>query len=127
LPGTIHFEFDPASPANGRIVDLARAPRTATGMVEARANFMVLRPTEPRHEGGVAFLEVSNRGGTAALSYFNGAAASLDPTRPADFGDGLLMRHGITLIWVGWQFDVPRQPGLLRLDRSSPSPKRVWR
>src|SRR3989440_11248862 len=25
------------------------------------------------------------------------------------------MRLNLTLIWVGWQFDVPRQPGLLRL------------
>ena len=25
------------------------------------------------------------------------------------------MRHGLTLIWVGWQFDVPPQPLLLRL------------
>ena len=25
------------------------------------------------------------------------------------------MRQGLTVIWVGWQFDVPRDPGLLRL------------
>ena len=32
-----------------------------------------------------------------------------------DFGDGLLMRRGLTVIWVGWQFDVPEREGLLRL------------
>ena len=27
--------------------------------------------------------------------------------QPEHFGDGLLMRNGITLVWVGWEFDVP--------------------
>ena len=26
---------------------------------------------------------------------------------PEHFGDGLLMRNGVTLVWVGWEFDVP--------------------
>ena len=26
---------------------------------------------------------------------------------PEHFGDGLLMRNGFTLVWVGWEFDVP--------------------
>ena len=25
------------------------------------------------------------------------------------------MRHGFSIVVVGWQFDVPREPGLLRL------------
>ena len=33
-----------------------------------------------------------------------------------DFGDGLLMRLGLTVIWVGWQFDVPERDGALRLE-----------
>ena len=27
--------------------------------------------------------------------------------QPEHFGDGLLMRNGVTLVWVGWEFDVP--------------------
>jgi hypothetical protein len=114
LAGTIHFTFDPASPANRRIVDLDKAPRNAAGRVEARADFMVLRPKAlalPR----VALIEVSNRGGKAALGYLNDGTYATDPTLAADFGDGLLMRLGLTVVWVGWQFDVPRTPGLLRL------------
>jgi hypothetical protein len=34
----------------------------------------------------------------------------------AEFGDGFLMRQGYALIWVGWQFDVPRGRGLVGLD-----------
>ena len=28
--------------------------------------------------------------------------------QPEHFGDGLLMRNGFTLVWVGWEFDVAR-------------------
>lgn len=31
------------------------------------------------------------------------------------FGDLLLMEKGFTLVWVGWQWDVPLSPGLLRV------------
>jgi len=100
---------------NARIVDLRLAPRNVQGLVEAWAEFMVLRPKFPPPGGGTALLEVSNRGGTAALAYFNGAVGSAAPTDPAHFGDGLLMRLGLTVIWVGWQHDVPRRSELLRL------------
>jgi hypothetical protein len=38
-----------------------------------------------------------------------------DPTNEA-IGDGFLMRQGYTLVWVGWQFDIPRRSGLMALD-----------
>lgn len=113
--GKVYFAFDPGNPMNARIVDFDKAPRNADGRVEAWAYFMVLRPKRPVPGGGVALLEVSNRGGKASLSYFNGASRSLDPTDAEQFGDGLLMRLGLTIIWVGWQFDVPLRDGLLRL------------
>ncbi len=115
IVGRVYFAFDPANPMNARIVDLDRAPRNAAGLVEAWADFVVLRPKRAVPGGGVALLEVSNRGGKASLSYFNGAARSLDPVDPEHFGDGLLMRLGLTVIWVGWQHDVPVREGLLRL------------
>jgi len=115
LAGTVELELDPTHPANAAIVDLDRAPRNARGRVEASADFMVLRPRRPPARGATALLEVSNRGGKALLPYFNRAAWSLDPSTAEDFGDRFLMRLNLTLIWVGWQFDVPRQPGLLRL------------
>src|SRR5215813_8876399 len=115
LKGTVELELDPSHPANAVIVDLGRAPRNARGRVEAAADFMVLRPRRPPPRGTLALLEVSNRGGKAVLPYFNRATWSMDPSRTDEFGDRLLMRLNLTLIWVGWQFDVPRQPGLLRL------------
>jgi hypothetical protein len=115
LKGTVELELDPSHPSNAVIVDLERAPRNARGRVEASADFMVLRPRRPPPRGSVALLEVSNRGGKALLPYLNRATWSLDPSTTDDFGDRLLMRLNLTLIWVGWQFDVPPQPGLLRL------------
>jgi hypothetical protein len=115
LSGTAELELDPAHPANASIVDLDRAPRNARGRVEASADVMVLRPRRPSGRGSPALLEVSNRGGKAVLPYFNRAAWSRDPVRDADFGDRLLMRLNLTVIWIGWQFDVLTEPDLLRL------------
>jgi hypothetical protein len=115
LAGTVELELDPVHAANARIVDLGLAPRNARGRVEASADFMVLRPRRLAARGSPALLEVSNRGGKALLPYFTRGTWTLDPSRSEDFGDRLLTRLGLTLIWIGWQFDVPRQPGLLRL------------
>jgi hypothetical protein len=116
ITGRVYFEFDPNDPINARIVDLALAPRNERGMVEAWANFMVLRPKDPSRGSDIALLEVSNRGGKASLGYFNAAVFSRDPEDEEHFGDGFLMRQGLTVIWVGWQFDVPPDAeDLLRL------------
>jgi len=116
LRGTVRFAFDPENAANARVTDLALAPIGPSGGGEAMANFMVLRPLDPGAASGIGMLEVSNRGGKASLRYFNAASEfAADPVEPEHFGDGLLMRLGLTLIWVGWQFDVPDSPGNLRL------------
>ncbi len=107
--GRIFFGFDPANPMNARIVDLRRAPRNADGLVEAWANFVVLKPVDPARGRGVALVEVSNRGGRFSPRYFN-RATSDDP-----YGDELLMRQGLTVIWIGWQYDVPLREDILRL------------
>ena len=46
---------------------------------------------------------------------YNRAAGSLDPRAPEQFGDDFLLERGYTLVWLGWQFDVPRRDGLMRL------------
>ncbi|MFQ5802511.1 MAG: alpha/beta hydrolase domain-containing protein [Candidatus Methylomirabilales bacterium] len=115
IAGNVSFVFDPINPKNTRIVDLEKAPRNADGLVEASANFMVLRPKNAVRGGGTALLEVSNRGGKALLPYFNGGTWTRDPRLQPHFGDGFLMRLGLTIIWVGWQHDVPLRKGLLRL------------
>jgi hypothetical protein len=48
------------------------------------------------------------------LGFFDFASASLDPQNASDFGDGFLLEQGFTLVWIGWQFDVPSREGGLR-------------
>ena len=91
------------------------APRNADGRVEFRADFYLIKPKDMARGNRTVFYEVSNRGRKGMLGRFNRASGSLDPTTAAELGDGFLMRHGFTLLWVGWQFDVPRRDGLLRL------------
>ena len=50
------------------------------------------------------------------LQTFQKAAGSPDPTKEAEFGDGALMRQGFTLLWMGWQWDVPERPGTMRME-----------
>ena len=115
LEGIVTFALDPAHAANAKIVDLDKAPRNMEGLVYAQANFMVLQPKDASKAAGVGVLEVSNRGGKSLLPYFNGGTHTNDPLRDKDFGDGLLMRRGYTLMWVGWQWDVPPAPKVLQL------------
>ncbi|MCG8606558.1 hypothetical protein MJD09_16440 [bacterium] len=116
LGGKIYFGFDPANSMNDRIVDIELARRNAERLVEAWANFVVLQPADPQKGRGVALVEVSNRGGKFSMRYFNRATSrSLTASEEASFGNELLMRQGITVIWVGWQYDVPEREGVLRL------------
>jgi len=115
IVGTLHFADDPNAPANRRIVDLGKAPRNARGEVESSANVMILQPKDPARANGAAIVEISNRGGKGLLYHANQTAPSMDPTTQADFGDGFLMKHGFTVVWVGWQFDVPAKPNAMRL------------
>jgi hypothetical protein len=114
LAGTVHFALDPAKAANTGVVDLALAPRNARGLVEFSADFYMLKPVDPAKGNGRLFYEAGNRGTKRILPVFQGAAASADPTSAEEFGNGALMRQGYTLLWMGWQWDVP--PGRMRME-----------
>ena len=115
LSGKIYFAVDPALPANRIVADIDKAPRNAAGRVEFSADFFVIKPKRIERGNGAVLYEVSNRGGKGMLGFFNHAASSLDPSTPSEMGDGFLMKQGFTLLWVGWQFDPPARPGLVRL------------
>lgn len=115
IEGRIWFGVDPAHPMNDRIHDLEYAPRDSLGRVVAWTSFVVLQPVSREKRRGIALVEVSNRGRKAALRYFSRATAPLDAATPDAFGDRLLMREGLTIIWLGWQWDVPRTDDVLRL------------
>jgi hypothetical protein len=115
LSGKIYFAVDPSLPANRIVADLDKAPRNAGGKVEFSSDFFLIKPKRIERGNGAVLYEVSNRGGKGMLGFFNHAAGSSDPATAAQMGDGFLMNQGFTLLWVGWQFDVPTRPGLVRV------------
>lgn len=115
LAGRIYFEVDPSNDANQIITDIDKAPRNARGRVEFSADFFLMKPKQIAHGNGTLLYEVSNRGGKGMLAFYNHARGSLNPSSDEEMGDGFLMRHGFTLLWVGWQFDPPEREGLVRL------------
>ncbi len=114
LVGKVEFALDPTLAMNKNIVDLNLAPRNARGEVEFTADFYMLKPLDPAHGNGRLFYEVGNRGGKGMLRTFQKAKPSGDPQTESDFGDGALMNQGYTLLWMGWQWDVPE--GQMRMD-----------
>lgn len=114
LVGKVHFALDPGLAINKSIVDLDLASKNARGEVEATADFYMLTPVDPKKGNHRLFYEVGNRGGKSMLRYFQKASDSKDPTSAEEFGDGALMNQGWTLLWMGWQWDVP--PGQMRMD-----------
>ena len=101
IEGKITFAFDPANPLNQVIVGLDRSERNRRGMVEATGDLLILRPTDSQLANGVALVDVANRGRLSALSFNRGGSGP--------YGDGFLMREGYTIVWVGWEFDVPSE------------------
>jgi hypothetical protein len=114
LVGTVHFALDPTAKANALIVDLDLAPRDANGRVTFSADFYLLKPVDPARGNGRLFYEAGNRGTKRILPVFQDAANSADPATAAEFGNGALMDEGYTLLWMGWQWDVPE--GRMRME-----------
>ena len=115
LAGRIHYAVDPSNPANRIVTDIDYAPTNGAGLVEFSADFVLVKPKDVAAGNGAVFFDVVNRGRIAALGRFNGAAASGDPLAAEFYGDGFLLEQGFTLLWVGWQHDVPPRDGLLRV------------
>jgi hypothetical protein len=114
LAGKVYFALDPALPQNRGIVDLTLAPKNAQGLVEFSADFYLLKPVDPARGNGRLFYEAGNRGTKRILPVFQDATNSGDPTTAQEIGNGALMRQGFTLLWMGWQWDVPE--GRMRME-----------
>ena len=98
----------PDDPHDSIIVDLDRAPRNALGLVTAVAEVEILRPTNAAGGNRRLFYEVLNRGNKPGFSLFNDVPISInDVVKASDAGNGFMMERGYTLIWSGWQGDVP--------------------
>src|SRR5271155_1335231 len=115
LDGSAHFAVDPGHLLNRGITDIDLAPRDGDGLVHFSADIRILTPEDPRRGNHRLLFDVPNRGNRLALATFNRVPQPINPSAPTDAGDGFLMRHGYTVIWCGWQHDVPEIDGLMRI------------
>ena len=128
--GTVLGELDPTHPLNTGIVNLDRAARNVQGNDEYRSDFRILKPLDFDRSNGCLVYDVPNRGNQPIMPRLNGAP---DGGHPQHAENGFLMRRGCTVVWSGWQGDVP--PGNDRLTvrssryrrRSVPTQARGWR
>jgi Alpha/beta hydrolase domain len=98
----VHCAVDPRVAPNRVIADVDLAPQNAEGKVEFSADLTIFRPRDPAKRNGTLLVEIPNRGNKAMLNTFN-------------LGDDFLLEQGFTLVWVGWEFDLPPSPNLLRV------------
>ena len=115
IVGTAHFSVDPKDPRNRVIADLDKAPTNSAGRVEFSADLYILRTKDANRSNDIALVEVLNRGRKLVLSGFTRGGTN-DPATAADLGDAFLLQRGFTLVWIGWEFDVRRTEGAMKID-----------
>jgi hypothetical protein len=96
IVGRLHFEIDPSLPGNAVIADVGLAPLNAAGKVSFSSDMSLLRPKDAARGNGAAWVEIPNRGGKAGVSDW-------------------MVKQGFTVLNVGWEFDVPAQPGKMSI------------
>ena len=112
IRGRATIALNPADPRNAVIADIDRAPRNAQGRVEAVADVFILRPADPARASGTLLLDVPNRGRKLMPVLFDDSRqpGANDAAAAADAGIGFLQGRGTTMVWVGWQGDIPSEP-----------------
>ncbi len=115
IEGRAHFTLDPDNQRNDIIVDLKLAPRDAQGQVAFSADVAILRPKITARANGVVIFDVVNRGRHTILEYLNRGNRNAAVGAAEFIGDDFLMKQGVTLVWLGWQQDLPANAGMMRL------------
>lgn len=113
IDGIAHYAVDPLHPNNAGIVDLDLAPRDSQGRVWFSSDFTLLKPQYMEQGRGSLLYDVVNRGRKTVMGRFNNSGRPTMPSDPLDPGDGFLMRHGYSVVFGGWQADVPSGVGLI--------------
>jgi hypothetical protein len=117
ITGRATIALDAADPRNAVIADIGQAVRNAEGRVEAMADVVILRPGDLARGSGTLLLDVPNRGRKLAPQLFDDVPqpGANNAATAEDAGIGFLAGRGTTMVWVGWQADIPSAPGQLAL------------
>jgi hypothetical protein len=81
-------------------------------MVEYEADVFILRPADPAKGSGKLLYEVTNRGNKVMFGRLQNSSAERaalnDPKSAADAGGiPLAFERGYTMVWSGWEPDLP--------------------
>ena len=121
IDGLLTYAVDPLNPANSAITDLQYAPTRPSedpdaGRVRFESDFTLVAPTDPSAGNGRLIVEVVNRGRRRTIPFFNRAPTPPITSTEIPEGDGFLLKHGYSVLSIGWQWDVYRSNALLGLD-----------
>ena len=97
-------------------MDLARAARNAVACDLFDADFCLLQPWIVSAETATCSWRWRIAAANLPRGCCNHAALKRAPTANIPEGDGFLMRHGWTVAWCGWQWDVVQSPALMGLN-----------
>lgn len=103
------FAVDPTSPRYSGIVDIDKAPVNAAGEIVFSTEVSILRPSDPARRSPFMLYEVPNRGRNLSFLLLNRGESTAVPEKADDAGDGFLMQRGDTIVWSGWQTDLPKK------------------
>ena len=106
IKGYINFKIDPRSHCFKGVTDIKKAPMNKQGLVEYKADFLILRPSKSKKGNRSIFFEWVNRGNIRCLQFFNDAIGSNSPIKPDHVGNGFLFRQGYTIVFGAWQGDL---------------------
>jgi len=90
---------------NLSVIDITRSNPDKDGWVHYRFDVVILRPINPQKSSRVILYDVVNRGDERVINRLNeGSLKDFNNNNP---GNGFLMKQGVTVVWSGWQGDVP--------------------
>uniref|UniRef100_A6W0M1 Alpha/beta hydrolase domain-containing protein n=1 Tax=Marinomonas sp. (strain MWYL1) TaxID=400668 RepID=A6W0M1_MARMS len=116
IDGFVELAVDPNSDRGRKIIDLDQAQVAKDGLVYFSSKVSVLRPIDQEKGNGTILYEVLNRGRNLSMGLLNLSTGVDLPETLEDAGDGFLMKEGYTLVWSGWQTDLPSNKLGLNLD-----------
>ncbi|MHC5008927.1 MAG: hypothetical protein ACYTGF_16390 [Planctomycetota bacterium] len=111
IRGRLHYAVAPDHVANSRIVDLQHAPRDPNGMVAFTSDFCLLKPVDLAQGSHRLIYDVNNRGTKLILGHHNDTWGNAP-----SYGNGFLMRHGYSVLWSGWNWDVVEGGDRMQID-----------
>ena len=117
IDGTLTFGVIPSLDANKSIVDLDLAPTDRDGKVIFTSDFSIIKPVDPDRGSQGLLVELPNRGRRRVVDTLNRSGA--DASGSPDPGDGFLFERGLTVVSIGWQWDVYQSDVLMGLNPPS--------